>query len=213
MAKLIDLIGKKFGKLEVLKRATNSKSGLTRWLCQCDCGNKTIVLSSHLTRSNTRSCGCLQKERAINSNTKHGHCIEGKQTKIYGVWQEIIQRCINPKHRQWKDYGGRGITICKRWMKFENFLEDMGECPPGNSIDRKNNGKGYFKDNCHWATRKQQQRNTRKNRLITFNGKNKCISEWAEEFNIHPRTLHNRIYKLGWSIEKALTIPVRKRRK
>lgn len=114
--------------------------------------------------------------------TKHGHSKRGRWSKIYRAWADIIQRCTNSNNKQWKNYGGRGIIICDRWLySFTNFLKDMGK-PPGSeySIDRIDNNKGYYKENCQWATPKQQARNTRKNRLVTHNGKTQCISIWRK---------------------------------
>jgi hypothetical protein len=125
----------------------------------------------------------------------------------------MITRCINPNNERYKDYGGRGITVCDRWLKFENFLEDMGECPPGLTLDRIKNNLGYYHGNCHWTTPKQNNRNKRNNHLITFNGKTQCLSAWAEQLNISRTTLWCRINRYNWSIEKALTIPTRLKRK
>lgn len=211
MSKLIDLTGRRFGRLTVIKRVENDKWGKSRWLCRCSCEdeNETIVLDRCLKNSQTRSCGCLQKEIA----TKHGHNRVNETTEFYKSWANMIQRCTNPKNKQWKDYGGRGIMVCKRWMKFENFLEDMGkDWKSGLTIERIKNNKGYYKENCKWATREQQQRNRRNNRLIPCFGKTQCLAAWAEEYNIPYGTLLARINRLGWSIKKALITPVRKYR-
>lgn len=210
MSLLIDLIGQKFGKLKVLKRAKNDKCGNRCWLCQCSCGdeNEIIVRGDSLKTGHTKSCGCFKKERA----TKHGH---SQKNKTYKSWQSMIQRCINPNNDNYKDYGGRGITICDRWIKsFPDFLEDMGERPPGYTIERKNNQEGYYLKNCYWATRSQQQRNTRRNHLVTFHGKTQCIAIWSEETGIPKHIIHQRL-KRGWSTKRILTISVRryKRRK
>jgi hypothetical protein len=126
----------------------------------------------------------------------------------------MFSRCSNPNNRFYHAYGGRGIVVCERWKSsFKNFLSDMGEAPSGKSIERIDNNKGYCKSNCKWATRKEQQRNMRSNHLKTFDGETKCIAEWAEEFNIKPVTLWSRLYKYGWSIEKALLTPVKNKNK
>jgi len=123
-------------------------------------------------------------------------------------------RCTNFNYSGYKDYGGRGITVCERWMKFENFLEDMGEPPTkGHTLDRKNNDRGYCKSNCRWATKKQQMRNKRNNRLLTYKGKTQCMTDWASQYGMNKNTLRSRIVEMNWSIEKALTSPVRKRKK
>lgn len=206
---VIDLIGQKFGQLIVIKYVDKDKRGQSRWLCECDCKNKNkiIVLGYSLKDGNTQSCGCLRQNSAL----KHGR---SQNDKTYKSWENMKDRCTNPNNPKYKYYGGRRIKVCKQWMKFEIFLTDMGERPPGLTLDRKNNNKNYCKSNCQWATRKEQARNTRRNRLITCFGKIQCLAAWAEEYNICPYVLRTRI-KLGWPMEKALTTPIRecKRRK
>ncbi|KKM85696.1 hypothetical protein LCGC14_1286380 [marine sediment metagenome] len=210
MAKLINLIGKKFGKLIVIKKTDKNKWGNYYWLCKCDCGKEKIIRGNNLKSGVTKSCGCLNIEKIIERFTTHGQA----KTKTYKSWADMIQRCTNPKHKRYKDYGSRGITVCKRWQNsFVDFLEDMGESPEGCSIDRINNNKGYKKSNCKWSTRKEQMRNKRSNHLETYNGKIQCIAEWSEEVGISYDTLWKRIFRYGWSIEKALTTPVQKRRR
>ena len=127
-------------------------------------------------------------------------------TQTYNVWDGIIQRTSNRKNRRWKDYGGRGITVSKRWRKFENFYLDMGERPKNRSIDRINNNKGYFKENCRWATNEEQYANMRSNRKITFNGETKTITQWATKLNITHDFITTRLRR-GWRIDIALTKP------
>lgn len=207
---MIDLIGKKFGRLVVIKKGETNKQGNYQWLCLCDCCVKKMVNSTHLITGHTKSCGCFKKEVSI----KHGHTEGGQGTRIYRIWKCMTQRCTNPNNTQWKNYGGRGITVCERWMKFPNFLEDMGEPSTENhSIDRIDNNKGYHKENCRWATSKEQARNTNKNRVETYNGKTQCIADWAQEWGIDQGTLWYRIVQSRWSIQKALTTPVRKYKK
>lgn len=213
MGKFIDLIGKRFERLIVIKQVGEDNSKNYKWLCLCNCGKEKIILGYDLENGHTKSCGCLQKENASIYNIKHGHNKVGKRSKTYQSWVNMIARCTNSSHKQWKDYGGRGIKVCERWLKFENFLEDMGEAPRGLTIERIKNKKGYFKENCKWATRKEQMRNTRSNRFIPFNNKIQCISDLAKEFGIHVTTFRYRIDKLNWSIEKALLTPVKKKRK
>lgn len=164
---MLNLMGKEFGKLIVLERIVKNKWNQFLWLCQCDCGQKIIIRGSSLKDGNTKSCGCLQKEIV----TRHGHNTRIEKSKIYIVWDHMVQRCINSNNKRYIDYGGRGIKVCKRWMKFENFLKDMGEAPEGLQLDRINNNKGYCKSNCQWSTREEQMRNTRKNHLETYNNK------------------------------------------
>lgn len=212
MSKFIDLTGKRFGKLIIIQRADNNKWRNTRWLCLCDCGKKKIVNGSSLISGTTKSCGCLRKARARDmclKNTKHGHLSGGKPSATYASWKGMNERCTNPNRRDYHHYGGRGIKVCKRWRKFENFLEDMGEVPKGHQLDRINNSGNYCKSNCRWATPKEQNRNTRRNRLILFGRKTQCLSAWAEEFNICRHVVRCRI-ESGWPIANALTTPVRK---
>jgi len=212
MSKSIDLIGKKFSRLTVLKRMDNNKHRQSTWLCRCDCGKETIIIGRNLKNGNTQSCGCFHKERASIANITHGHRKNCITSNIYTVWESMIKRCTNPKNKSYHNYGGRGIKVCKRWLKFENFLEDMGEVPEGYQIDRIDNNGNYCKSNCRWTTKKEQARNKRNNRLLICGGKTQCLAAWVEEYNINYDTLWYRIYKLGWPIEKALTTPVKKYR-
>lgn len=211
MENRLDLVGKKFGRLTVIKFDSKDKRGKLKWLCRCDCGKEKVVLGSRLKDGNTKSCGCLRIEKVKQRFTTHGYT-KGKPTKTYDTWQHIIQRCTNPNDQQHKNYGGRGITVCEQWSGengFIHFLEDMGEKPKGLSIDRIENDLGYFKENCRWATQKEQSRNQSSNHLITFNGKTQCITDWAEETGINKRTFYTRV-RLGWSIEKIFNTPVRR---
>lgn len=202
MTKFINLVGQKFGKLTVLKRTENAKNrAASRWLCKCDCGKEKIIRSDSLRNGNTQSCGCFKSK---GNNYKHGHAKRKNVSRIYKIWKNIIMRCYNPKSQHYRIYGDRGIIVCERWLKFENFLEDMGEPPTDKyTIDRINNDRGYYKENCRWSTSKEQQRNKRNNHLLKYNNKIQCIAAWAEEYNIIDSTLRSRL-KNGWSIEKAI---------
>lgn len=210
MGKQHNLTKRKFGKLTAIQPQDKSKDRQIRWLCRCDCGQETIVRSSSLRSGHTKSCGCLQKEISIQYNTRHGHTKRGKQSKSYKAWYHIIQRCTNPNDNNYNNYGDRGIKVYKKWLKFENFLEDMGEAPKGLQIDRINNNKGYYKENCRWATPKQNSRNKRDNRLILYGGKIQCISAWAEELNISSGTLSSRLNR-GWSVRRAFITPIKRK--
>ena len=151
-------IGDKFGRLVVLKLLAPLRKPNTRAKVRCDCGIIKIVGRNNLTTGRTKSCGCLNKEQA----TRHGHCVGGSRTLLYAAWVNMIQRCFNPKHKAYLYYGGRGITVCKRWLKsFSNFVLDMGTRPMGHSLDRRKVNGNYTPFNCRWATAKQQSQNRR----------------------------------------------------
>lgn len=199
MSKLIDLTGKKFGRLNVLRRVEN-KLGKPCWECICDCGTIRNITSAGL-RKGTQSCGCYVKDK--NKEIQSTHKKSG--TREYDIWHSMKGRCLNPKHHAYKDYGGRGITICEKWMEFQGFWEDMQEGYIKNlTLDRKENDRGYFKENCRWATRGEQSNNTRTVRQIYHNGVMKTISQLSKEYGINYYTLWSR-FDYGWPIEKALS--------
>lgn len=158
MPKPIDMIGKKFGRWTVLERGKNNKYGQAMWLCRCDCGKEKTVGGAELRSGNTHSCGCLRPSLSAKKATTHG----ASRTSEYHIWNTMKGRCSNPRAEKYKDYGGRGITVCEHWHKFENFIADMGPKPtPIHSIDRIDNEGHYTPDNCRWATPKEQMSNQR----------------------------------------------------
>jgi hypothetical protein len=209
------LIGRKFGRLLVTEDAGFNKQGRSRVACTCDCGNTIVVNTSNIiAKTGTRSCGCLSSEQARYNAlnilpqclTKHGK----SGTRTHRIWRGMKTRCFNVNHPAYGDYGGRGITVCDQWKdSFEAFLSDMGECPEGHSIDRANNDGNYEPGNCRWASRSEQARNTRRNRIITYRGESKTLTEHAQDAGIPMKDLWARL-ESGWTIEDALETPIRR---
>jgi hypothetical protein len=215
MSKRLELVGKRFGRLQVLARAENNKEGRSMWNCVCDCGNESIVMGKHLVNGDTQSCGCLMRERVGVINLKHGQTRTGDSWKTWRTWSRIKARCLNPKNPAYRDYGGRGIKVCERWLGkdgFINFYNDMGKSPKGLSIDRIDNNGDYSPENCRWATQKEQMNNTRRNRYIEYNGITLSITEWAIKSGIPKSTLWARIAYRLWTTEKILTTLTRDKR-
>lgn len=195
------LIGETFGQLLVLSLADKSSTGLIRWRCRCSCGNIRVCCAADLKRGHTTSCGCVHRKRASQSNVTHGKSNSGE----YITWQNMMARCFNERHPRFKDYGGRGITVCERWLVFVNFLADMGPKPTSeHTIEREKNDEGYGPNNCRWATRKEQNENTRSSRHLTYLGQTMTISQWSQRLGIKQSTLSARL-RLGWTVEEALS--------
>jgi hypothetical protein len=160
--RLIDLKEQRFGRLVVVApHPKRSRGGYAFWRCRCSCGAETIVIGNDLRAGKTRSCGCLRRETTRKRLTTHGHAPAGNCTRIYQIWCAMLQRCRNPNNRDYRNYGARGITVCDRWLSFVNFLIDMGEPPPGMSIDRIDVNSHYEPRNCKWSTTSEQNRNRR----------------------------------------------------
>lgn len=192
----IELTGKRFGRLIVLERDSSPKKERGAcWLCRCDCGEHTIVPSISLRKGSTQSCGCLRNQRVSETHNVHG--MTG--TTTYVVWQGMLSRCDNGI----KNYGERGISVCERWRKFENFLADMGERPKGMSLDRIDNDGNYEPGNCRSADGPTQHRNKRTNVFITVDGQRKTLAEWAEVLGVPRKKLYRR-RSWGWPDEHIL---------
>ena len=207
-----NLIGMRFGRLTVIEFAGMRNYGVKKlhkramWTCKCECGTEKIICKDSLVQGSTRSCGCFHKEVAIKVNTSHGQY----RTRAHITWMNMKSRCLNPQHPHYQNWGGRGIKVCERWLKFENFLEDMGERPRGLTLERIDNSLGYCKDNCIYATPTQQSRNRRCNRYIVHNGERRALWDWGERTGLGVSVIEQRLDKLGWSIEEALTTPLHK---
>lgn len=186
------------GKVEIRE----FKSGSSKFIeCRCDCGAVKFFQSAHLISGASKSCGCLRREATSKRRTAHGM----SKTRLYYVWYSMKKRCINPKVEKYHCYGGRGISYCKEWETFEGFFNSMGNRPTEkHELDRIDCDGNYEPANCRWVTRKEQRRNTRRNRMITFNGQTLCLAEWADRLSINYGTLKSR-FKNGWSTERAFT--------
>lgn len=161
----INLSGKTFGKLSVIRLLPLRKNKDRIWFCRCVCGNKAEVSTESLRSHHTQSCGCFKLFRMRTRNIRHGYT-RPKQRPEYQIWAAMIQRCRNPKNVSFNYYGARGIHVCKRWHQFENFLADMGNRPQNLTLDRIDNNKGYSLKNCRWATCSQQRFNQRRQRAV-----------------------------------------------
>lgn len=208
---MIDMAGKLFGRLTVVGYHGKSVNGTRLWDCVCACGASILVNGKYLRRGDVRSCGCLQKEATSLKNTRHGHNRSNKlRTKEYTSWSNMLRRCLDRSHPKWPSYGGRGISVCKEWMDFKNFLADMGPKPsPKHTIERLDNDSGYCKENCVWATNKSQSLNRRSNVHVTHDGMTMCISDWEKHLGFTKDTLAYRIRK-GWSVADAFSTPPQK---
>ena len=201
--KRLDLAGKRFGSLTAIKRET-SQNGKTMWFCACDCGNTMYVITSNLTSGRVKSCGCLKIKKLIERSTTHNQ----RHTKLYEVWKSIKQRCFNPNNSSFKNYGGRGISMCNIWRSdFASFFEwsMKNGYNIGLTIDRINNDGNYCPENCRWVDRHIQANNTRSNKFITINDKTDTLSNWVKFYNISYDIYYRRIKK-GLSEQEALTL-------
>ncbi len=192
MGKFKDITGQRFGRLVVLKYLGQDKHSHSLWLCECDCGNETILPKCKLTTGWTKSCGCLHKEIVSKENCsfyKHGKT----KTRQHNLWAGMIDRCYNTKNQDYYNYGSRGIGVCKEWLdkekgfiNFYNWAMENGY-QDNLTIDRIDNNKNYEPNNCRWATTEEQAKNRRCNHLITYKGETHNLKEWAKIKNISYR--------------------------
>lgn len=162
MPKFIDMAGKKLHRLTFIAPSRKSNHGHIQWKCVCDCGKTVICEGANVRSGNTKSCGCLEREVMSHIKTTHGHTKGRTTTPTFRTWCAMWTRCTNPHQKDHRNYVDRGISVCARWEKFECFLADMGERPPGMTLDRINPDGNYELENCRWATVLDQARNRRK---------------------------------------------------
>lgn len=195
---LKDRTGHVYGRLSVVAREPNYR-GNAMWRCICGCGKEVVALGNDLQRGKVKSCGCLNAERIF----KHGM----SRSRAYRTWKQMLQRCENRNHGSFANYGGRGISVSQEWHDFETFYADMGDPPEGMTLDRSDNNLGYSKENCRWATVREQLNNRRTNHILELNGERKTMAEWSELTGIGWHTLESRL-RYGWSVERTLTEPI-----
>lgn len=198
----VDLTGRKFGRVTVVSFHSTDRHNKARWNCQCECGRQCVIVGSLMTRGHTRSCGCFLEEcRRTNRRAKiHGL----SKSREYGIWVGMWRRCTDATRPEYGNYGGRGISVCESWRDVAVFYEDMGPCPKGHTLDRIDNDGNYCKENCRWASHKQQATNKRTNRWLTYLGKSYTLSQLARATGVKRVTIAARL-KRGWSVERAVT--------
>ena len=193
--KVIDVTGQKFGRLTVISRAENSKTGQVRWLCECECGNQTVVQGADLRRGRTKSCGCWNSEKNSKRSKTHGMT----RSKIYRTWQGIKTRCFNQNNHKYSNYGGRGIAMFPEWINdFQKFYEYVSKLPhygeDGYSLDRIDNNGNYEPNNLRFATTKEQSLNQRRTIFVEYQGVMMTLMEAAELSGIPYKTLLDRYH-------------------
>lgn len=208
--KVKDLSGEKFNKLRVVELSHRDKSGKIHWTCLCDCGNITAVYGGHLKSERTKSCGCIKVE--LLQNTKPGIKHNLSNTSEYNIWHSMKKRCYDPNNQSYKNYGGRGITVCNEWINdFKQFFKDMGpRSSPQHSINRKNNNDNYKPDNCEWSTLEEQNNNKRTTKKITYKNQTKSLKNWCDELSLPYNTVFARLNRYKWSIQKAFENQIKK---
>lgn len=205
----LDRTGLRYSRLTVIglsDRIERQTNGCYKrfWNCRCDCGKEVEVCSGNLT-GHTQSCGCLQLERIGEALYKHG----AGETSEYRTWSAMRRRCYDKNDKGYKNYGGRGISVCDRWnSSFVNFFSDMGERPKGLSLERVDNNGNYCPENCKWGTKLEQIRNRRTTRRLEVNGENLTVEEWSKKTGLEYDTIIKRI-SYGWSAVDAVTKPSR----
>jgi hypothetical protein len=198
---MVDMAGVVIGRLTVIRRA-GSKNTFVTWLVRCTCGNEKVLRGHDLRKGKLQCCGCTSKERQRAKVTRHGMT----HSRTWNSWLSMRQRCESPGDPSYHRYGGRGIRVCDRWGSFETFLADMGERPPGKTLDRKDVDGPYEPGNCRWATGSEQALNRRSNRLISYAGQTLRLAEWSKKTGLKRSAIAERLRR-GWTIHDALTVP------
>ena len=205
----IEMVGRRYGRLVVMKQGEKLYGHILTWVCRCDCGNFKTIRGDKLRNGESKSCGCYMRESASERFTKHG----GRKTKLYGVWQGMLNRVNNPNNERYDSYGGRGIKVCERWRDFANFRSDMGgSYTPGLTLERIDNDGDYEPANCRWATWREQAANKRNSHIVSYRGKKVHLAGATQEMGENYGTIHSRINVYGWDAERALTEEVRRAR-
>ncbi len=204
--RVIEMSGLRFGRLVVLGRGSRGSGPEVHWFCRCDCGAEKLFSGYKIRSGHTKSCGCFSRDAVASLNLTHGHARGRKHSATYETWSAMLGR-VGPSSDKAAFYFSRGIRVCERWRRFEEFVADMGERPDGRTLDRINNDGNYEPGNCRWATKTEQSRNRRNNVVLTHGGHTATVPEWAEKTGINAKALRRRV-SLGWSDKEALTRPV-----
>lgn len=197
------MIGLSFGRWTVLAESERRVTGKRQWLCRCDCGTERHITGSNLRNGISRSCGCYKRERIHLAKYRHGR---GSSDRTYSAWSSMRNRCTNSRCARYARYGGRGICVCARWQSFETFLADMGDCPPGMSIERIDNDGNYEPSNCRWATAMEQSLNKSTTRYVVAFGHRQPLKAWTDQYGLPFLLVWKRLSR-GWLPERALMTP------
>lgn len=199
MSRSLDVTGEVFGRLTAVRRTGSNSRGKTVWLFECSCGGKCESVLSNVRSGNTTSCGCLS------SRLYSIHGMNG--TRLFNIYRRMIDRCYNSKHKNYSRYGGRGITVCSDWLSNRSLFFDWAKAhgyDENLSIDRIDNDKGYFPDNCRWVTKRDQSNNRNNTLFVTIDGETKAATEWARQFGVNPSVFRSRLNRGSDPLE-ALT--------
>jgi hypothetical protein len=202
-----NIAGQRFGMLVAIRQTEKRKNKHVIWLCKCDCGNFKEVPQNNLVGGSTKSCGCLRTKLFNKNRRKPSHGMY--KTRQFSIWHSMKQRCLNKKSTNYKDYGGRGIKVCDKWLNFKGFWEDMQYGYDDNlTIDRINVNDDYCKENCRWITQQEQEFNKRNSIIINIDGITAPLKYQCKRLNIPYKLVYNRIHCKNWEVEKALKTPL-----